>query len=55
MPSLIDSSDLPELQSIHLGTCALFGDDSSCREGIHQPPFNYKNTITMKSDAFHMR
>ena len=43
----IDDSDLPKLQSIDLGESALGGDD---RATINEYPFNYKNTLTMRSE-----
>ena len=45
-----DDSDLPKLQSIQLSRCALFGDGRADRETIRNPPFNYRNTLTMRSE-----
>jgi len=46
----IDDSDLPELQSIQLGQWALAGDGGDDRKTIGDAPFNYKNTLTMRSE-----
>ena len=46
----IDYSDLPKLQSIQLDTRALNGDEGDDRKTIRNPPFNYKNTLTMRSE-----
>ena len=43
-----DDSDLPKLQSIQLGGAALRGDDD--RKTISDEPYNYKNTLTMRSE-----
>ena len=45
-----DDSDLPQLQSIRLGEFALQGDDGDDRKTISNKPYNYKNTLTMRSD-----
>ena len=45
---MIDHSDLPKLQSITLGEDALEGDWD--RKTIDVEPFNYKNTLSMKSN-----
>ena len=50
MNGWIDDSDLPMLQSIRFGTCALVGDNRDDRETISYEPFNYKNTLTMRSE-----
>ena len=50
MNGLIDDSDLPKLQSIQLGDDALFGDDRENRKTISKAPYNYKNTLTMRSE-----
>ena len=50
MNAWIIDSDLPKLQSIRLGTCALAGDGRDDRETISEAPFNYKNTLTMRSE-----
>ena len=49
MNEWIDYSDLPKLQSIQLGQWALAGDDRGDRETISDKPYNYKNTLTMRS------
>ena len=41
--------DLPQLQSIILDDSALEGDWQKNRKGIEFKPYNYKNTLTMKS------
>ena len=46
----IDYSDLPILQSIQLATGALLGDYSEDRKTIITEPYNYKNTLTMRSE-----
>ena len=46
----IDDSDLHKLQSIHLGHEALDGDWRDDRETIRNEPFNFKNTLTMRSE-----
>ena len=46
----IDDSDLPKLQSIQLGSSALKGDAGADRKTIGDKPYNYKNTLTMRSD-----
>ena len=46
----IDDSDLPMLQSIQLGSWALQGDGRDDRETISDEPYNYKNTLTMRSE-----
>ena len=45
-----DNSDLPKLQSIQLGTWALDGDRRDDQKTISDEPFNYKNTLTMRSE-----
>ena len=50
MNGWIDDSDLPNLQSIQLGTCALDGDEGNDREAISTEPYKYKNTLTMQSE-----
>ena len=44
-----DESDLPSLQSIQLGNNALQGDSGDKRKMIVEPPYNYRNTMTMRS------
>ena len=46
----IDDSDLPKLQSIQLGGAALRGDGRADRKTISTEPFNYNNTLTMRSE-----
>ena len=50
MNGWIDDSDLPKLQSIRLDGCALDGDIGDDRKTISNEPFNYKNTLTMRSE-----
>ena len=50
MNGWIDDSDLPMLQSIQLGSWALAGDNDDDRETISDEPYNYKNTLTMRSE-----
>ena len=50
MNGWIDDSDLPKLQSIQLGDFALDGDAGDDRETIRRAPYNYKNTLTMRSE-----
>ena len=50
MNGWIDDSDLPKLQSIHLGGVALYGDNRDDRKTISDKPYNYKNTLTMRSE-----
>ena len=45
-----DDSDLPKLQSIQLGDSALRGDDRADRKTISNEPYDYKNTLTMRSE-----
>ena len=49
MNGWIDDSDLPKLQSIQLGDCVLEGDGRDDRTTISDEPYNYKNTLTMRS------
>ena len=46
----IDDSDLPKLQSIQLASYALDGDGRPDRKTINDDPYNYKNTLTMRSE-----
>ena len=46
----IDDSDLPKLQCIQLGQEALSGDARDERQTIEEEPYNFKNTLTMKSE-----
>ena len=50
MNEWIDDSDLPVLQSIRLGYYALDGDGGNDRKTISEAPFNYNNTLTMRSE-----
>ena len=50
MNGWIDESDLPKLQSIRLGNYALRGDGDDDRTTISDEPYNYKNTLTMRSE-----
>ena len=50
MNGWIDNSDLTKLQSIQLGWNALRGDGGNDRQTIRKEPFNYKNTLTMRSE-----
>ena len=50
MSEWIDDSDLPKLQSIQLGIDALFGDNRDDRRTISDEPYNFKNTLTMRSE-----
>ena len=50
MNGWIDDSDLPKLQSIRLGDDALEGDCRDDRETISTEPYNYNNTLTMRSE-----
>ena len=42
--------DLPKLQSIIIGKNTLDGDGGDDRKTISEAPFNYKNTLTMRSE-----
>ena len=50
MNGWIDDSDLPKLQSIRLGESALDGDNRADRKTISDDSYNYKNTLTMRSE-----
>ena len=50
MNGWIDDSDLPKFESILLGYGALAGDGRADRQTIRNPPYNYKNTLTMRSE-----
>ena len=50
MNGWIDDSDLPKLQSIQLDWNALQGDYDDDRKTIEDEPYNYKNTLTMRSE-----
>ena len=45
-----DEIDLPSLQSIVLGNNTLEGDNGDRRKTIGNPPYNYRNTLTMRSE-----
>ena len=49
MSGWINDSDLPKLQSINLGWVSLKGDWRDDRKTISDEPYNYKNTLTMRS------
>lgn len=42
--------DLPSLQSIHLGNNALKGEGGERRMTTREPPYNYSNIMTMRSE-----
>ena len=42
---------MSKLQSIQLGQYALYGDDDADRTTIDEKPYNYKNTLTMRSNV----
>ena len=46
----IDDSDLPKLHSIQLARGALHGDGRDNRKTISDEPYNFKNTLTMRSE-----
>ena len=50
MNEWIDDSDLPKLQSIQLDWYTLHGDERDDRKTISNEPYNYKNTLTMRSE-----
>ena len=50
MNGWIDDSDLPKLQSIRIAGTALRGDGDDDRKTINNDPYNYKNTLTMRSE-----
>ena len=50
MNGWIDDLDLPKLQSIQLNDNALDGDDRDDRKTISNKPYNYMNTLTMRSE-----
>ena len=45
----INDSDLPKVQSIQLGFQALWGDPRDSQKEISEVPFNWKNTLIMRS------
>ena len=44
-----DDLDLPQLHSIELDYCALRGDKRDEQKALEEKPYNYKNTLIMKS------
>ena len=50
MNGRIDDLDLLRLQSIRLSRWALHGDKRNNRKTIINEPYNYKNTLTMRSE-----
>ena len=44
-----DDLDLPQLHSIELDYCALRGDERDEQKALEEKPYNYKNTLIMKS------
>ena len=50
MNGWIDYSDLPILQSIQFAPGALEGDGRADRKTISEEPYDYKNTLTMRSE-----
>ena len=50
MNGWIDDSDLPKLQSIRFAPGAFVGDIGDDRKTISNPPYNYNNTLTMRSE-----
>ena len=50
MNGWIDDSDLPKLQSIQLNDNAFDCDNRDDRKTINDKPYNYKNTLTMRSE-----
>ena len=51
MNEWIDDSDLPKLQFIQLDNGALEGDWRDSRKTTDYPPYNYKNTLIMRSET----
>ena len=41
--------DLPNLTTITLSNCAFYGNNDRHRKEIQNEPYNYKNTLTMRS------
>ena len=50
MNEWIDNLDLPKLQSIELGLEAFEGDDGDDRWTKNDKVYEYKNTLTMRSE-----
>ena len=44
-----DDLDLPQLHSIELDYCTLRGDERDEQKALEEKPYNYKNTLIMKS------
>ena len=44
-----DDLDLPQLHPIELDYCALRGDERDEQKALEEKPYNYKNTLIMKS------
>ena len=51
MEGMTDNPDLPKLQSIELEYSACRGDSDSSRTTMKNKPYNYKNTLTMRSSV----
>ena len=49
MSGWIDDADLPKLQSIELGGWVFEGDGRDNRKGISNKPYNFRNSLTMRS------
>lgn len=47
---LCGNIDLPQLNSIELGSGAFNGDSRPNRKSIDTTPYNYKNTLIMRSE-----
>lgn len=45
-----DTPDLPKLESITLGPGSVFGDFDDSRITTDEKPYDYKNSIIMKSE-----
>lgn len=45
-----DELDLNRLQSMQLGIYTLQGDGTDRRKTIKEQPYNYRNTLTMRSE-----
>ena len=51
MNEWIDDRDLPKLKTIQLGGSNFEEDRRDDRKGISDIPYNYKNTLTMRSET----
>ena len=51
MKGMTDNPDLPKLQSIELEYSACRGDSDSSQTTMKNKPYNYKNTLTMRSSV----